>query len=1191
MKRTEGGNGARTRTRRRVLGAAALGLAVVSLPAVADALRLELADATRNDAVRSYDIAPGPLGDTLNRVARRAGVVFTFEPSLVSGKRSAGVRGDFSVREAFTAALQGSGLELRIDEAGGYTLRRAPVQPLPALGDDSSSIHQLEAIQVRAKRFHEIGPLPGLGLTKEEIPGNVQSLTAADIRNAHAVSVADLLNSTMQSVNVNDYQGNPFQMDVNYRGFTASPQLGTPQGLSVFIDGIRVNEPFGDVVNWDMIPMNALSGFDVFPGSNPIFGLGTLGGAFSMRTKSGFDSPGVEAELLTGAFGRNQLLVSGGWNNGNVGLFGAGNFFVEDGWRDNSPTKVNQVFGKGSYRSDRLDLNLSSLYVWNDLVGNGLIPSQMYAQDRNGVFTSPDTTKNRLLQLQLSGSFIVNDNFTITGQVYQRDSNRRALGADVYTELRGDYARRKLDPGEQYTCLYNSSNKYGLPDYYVVAFDPNDWFSPAYPEFLNFLIDYATNGVANPALLPDGAFNADLPDDYAAHAKYEFDTWKNYHQALFYVPQAVTRTPVLPGDPTSYSNGEPSYTAGTWVGGSAPRVPAGDIDVIGGMTASFFYTPDGVKHAVMTVTPFNGDNCAATQQRDVTSQRGELTQRDPVTGNVLMTDGFGTTRPGVVEGTPTAVLTNTRIEQIIHGASMQLNWNYDRHKFMVGASVDRAKARYGSGQMLGLLDAERNAYLAPDEIRDQYAAADEEVRNNDFAGTSITKSLYASETWSPVETVHLTGAVRFNHTRVKNVLASRSYGFTVFDLAQYEAYPNFYDICVNGVCPTTGYRVPDLARIVNPAETEHFTYRSLNPSFGGTWQARPDLNVYGNWARGARTPSVIELGCALDHTLVSLGGNKYIEKGLLENRSCSLPSTLSGDPYLPQIRAETIDFGMRGRWGDNIEWNLGAYRTDLKDDIYLVTYPGNRSFFDSIGDTRRQGIEAGMTAQLGKARLRLNYALTDATFQESFVMAANDNSSATLEPYCNASGQCIYDLDDPVGRIRVKPGNRMPGIPLHNLNATLSYEVTDKWTVGLTAIAHSTAYVRGNENNEHREGVVRQVPVDIYDGNGAVIGQQMISLQPTGNKGSVPGHVVFNVHTSYKLTSEWTLGMRINNLLDKEYFSAGRLGVNPFSPSIHGAIGPDGYNHNSSDWLSTNFLAPGARRGIWLTLSYQLDPR
>ncbi len=78
-------------------------------------------------------------------------------------------------------------------------------------------------------------------------------------------------------------------MDIQYRGFTAGPQIGTPQGLSVFLDGIRVNEPFGDVVNWDMIPMNAIAGVDVFPGSNPIFGLNTLGGAFTMKTKDGFN--------------------------------------------------------------------------------------------------------------------------------------------------------------------------------------------------------------------------------------------------------------------------------------------------------------------------------------------------------------------------------------------------------------------------------------------------------------------------------------------------------------------------------------------------------------------------------------------------------------------------------------------------------------------------------------------------------------------------------------------------------------------------------------------------------------------------------------------------------------------------------------------------------------------------------------
>lgn len=83
---------------------------------------------------------------------------------------------------------------------------------------------------------------------------------------------------------------------------------------------------------------------------------------------------------------------------------------------------------------------------------------------------------------------------------------------------------------------------------------------------------------------------------------------------------------------------------------------------------------------------------------------------------------------------------------------------------------------------------------------------------------------------------------------------------------------------------------------------------------------------------------------------------------------------------------------------------------------------------------------------------------------------------------------------------------------------------------------------------------------------------------------------VFNFQTSYKLSKEWTASLLINNIFDKEYFSAGRLGRNPFSPSILGAIGPDGYNHNSNDWLSTNFVAPGAPRGIWFSLNWHFVP-
>ena len=127
-----------------------------------------------------------------------------------------------------------------------------------AQAQEAAAQQQLEAVVVHGKRPSQVGPMPGLAITEDQIPANVQSATGAQIKASRAVSLTEFMSSRMRSVNVNDYQGNPFQMDVQYRGFTASPQLGTPQGLSVFVDGVRVNEPFGDVVNWDLIPLNAI---------------------------------------------------------------------------------------------------------------------------------------------------------------------------------------------------------------------------------------------------------------------------------------------------------------------------------------------------------------------------------------------------------------------------------------------------------------------------------------------------------------------------------------------------------------------------------------------------------------------------------------------------------------------------------------------------------------------------------------------------------------------------------------------------------------------------------------------------------------------------------------------------------------------------------------------------------------------
>ena len=149
-------------------------------------------------------------------------------------------------------------------------------------------------------------PVPGLGSPKNEVPANVQILTPQDIKQQRPLDLPDLLDSTTQSVNVNNIQGNPYQPQVNYRGFGASPLLGEPVGLSVFQDGVRINEPFGDVVQWDLIPTGALATVDVIPGSNPLFGLNTLGGALALRTKTGAAFPGTAVQAYGGSFGREE---------------------------------------------------------------------------------------------------------------------------------------------------------------------------------------------------------------------------------------------------------------------------------------------------------------------------------------------------------------------------------------------------------------------------------------------------------------------------------------------------------------------------------------------------------------------------------------------------------------------------------------------------------------------------------------------------------------------------------------------------------------------------------------------------------------------------------------------------------------------------------------------------------------------
>ncbi len=321
----------------------------------------------------------------------------------------------------------------------------------------------LEEVVIIGARPTEAGPLPGLLISRDQLPGNVQSAGRQQIEDSGALSLGDFMNSQLQGVSVNDYAGNPFKMDVNYRGFTASPEIGTPVGLSVFFDGVRVNEPFGDVVNWDLLPLNAVERFDLFPGSNPLFGLNTLGGALSLRSRSGFTSPGIEASALSGSWGRQQVQAAAGGNAGAFGGFAALQYFDEDGWRDDSPSDVRQLFLRGDWRGERISLFTTALLADNELIGNGLLPTDLYKARRESVFTSPDETRNKLSQFTLGGTLDVSPTLNITAQAYRRDSRRKGINGDIYEgfdefTLERDLARtglHKVYPELPWCQLYN----------------------------------------------------------------------------------------------------------------------------------------------------------------------------------------------------------------------------------------------------------------------------------------------------------------------------------------------------------------------------------------------------------------------------------------------------------------------------------------------------------------------------------------------------------------------------------------------------------------------------------------------------------------------------------------------------------------------------------------------------------------
>jgi outer membrane receptor protein involved in Fe transport len=277
-----------------------------------------------------------------------------------------------------------------------------------------------------------VGQTPlGGEIDVDRIAANVQSAVADDLLEQRALDFSDFLRRNMTSVFVNEAQNNPLQPDVQYRGFVGSPLLGLPQGIAVYQDGVRLNEPFGDTVNWALIPDSAIDTVYLMPGSNPLFGLNALGGAIAIETKDGASSPGTRGQIYGGSFGRARVEAeTGGSLDDRFSYFVTGSYLEEDGWRDFSPTEATQLFGKLGWNTAATTIGLSVSLAETDLIGNGAAPVELLALDRKSIFTRPDQTENELSLVNLVGEHQVSDTLTLTGNVYWRASDVRTYNGD-----------------------------------------------------------------------------------------------------------------------------------------------------------------------------------------------------------------------------------------------------------------------------------------------------------------------------------------------------------------------------------------------------------------------------------------------------------------------------------------------------------------------------------------------------------------------------------------------------------------------------------------------------------------------------------------------------------------------------------------------------------------------------------------
>ena len=288
-------------------------------------------------------------------------------------------------------------------------------------------------------------PLGGGEIDVAKSPFAVWQTSSQDTQTFNDTTLPDTLARQAPGVTVGNVSGNDFQPDLMYRGFDATAVTGTPIGLAVYQNGVRINEAFGDTVNWELIPENAIDRTAIVAG-NPIFGLNALGGAVTVTMKNGFSWQGFEADFRGGSFGRAQEEIQYGKQVGDWSVYAAATQINDGGWRVDGASQITNFYGDVGYKANGLESHLQLTLGDSQLGAAAFTPLQLLQNNWGSVFTVPQTTENKLAMLAWTGAYAYSPTLSFQGNAYFRSFNQAHVDGNP----------TNVEPCPPFSCLNNN---------------------------------------------------------------------------------------------------------------------------------------------------------------------------------------------------------------------------------------------------------------------------------------------------------------------------------------------------------------------------------------------------------------------------------------------------------------------------------------------------------------------------------------------------------------------------------------------------------------------------------------------------------------------------------------------------------------------------------------------------------------